>query len=134
MILIISLYLLLLRIIKYPYDLIILRKILLERGMRPTRVTYWHELNCNLSGAMLSCWRFWWRSDYLDVVVPPLLGDQALAPTAWDDLFNDDEAYLRQTFYLGNIQWSSISRKTSRSRSRGGVNRSRSSRSSRRHQ
>ena len=99
-----------------------------------TRVTYWHEINCNLSGALLSCRRFWWRSDYLDVVVPPLLGDQALAPTAWDDLFNDDEAYLHQIFYLGNIQWSSISRKTSRSRSRGGVNRSRSSRSSRRHQ
>ena len=84
-----------------------------------TRVTYWHEINCNLSGALLSCRRFWWRSDYLDVVVPPLLGDQALAPTAWDDLFNDDEAYLHQIFYLGNIQWSSISRKTSRSRSRG---------------
>ena len=69
--------------------------------MRPTRVTYWHEINCNLSGAMLSCWRFWWCSDYLDVVVPRLLGDQALAPAAWDDLFNDDEAYLHQIFILG---------------------------------
>ncbi len=58
---------------------------------------------------MLSCWRFWWRSDYLDVVVPPLLGDQALAPTIWDDYFNDDEAYLRETFILGRFSGPLIS-------------------------